>query len=222
MKQNLYFQEVYGRKNVLMEFVLLAFFKLSSYPRMVMEVLIRKNFGERYFSIASALTIIGILFFVPTIGEAMYHGFFTTTADRYAWYLFVSLFASCSVIHWLDGRQAPGTLNFGRFSKYAGDIHPLFRKINLWGWTPNERTIETILEPAVFLITGLLLHWIGFAIGMLLIVSSIFYSLSYFGAYQKGDNFIKDMIDQEIINMELDNAFVLGRSAHETRGVKFY
>ena len=44
-KSNLYFQHVYGRKNLLMEFFNEVFLKISSYPRMVIEVMIRKNYG---------------------------------------------------------------------------------------------------------------------------------------------------------------------------------
>jgi len=61
MKKNLYFRHHYARKNDLMEFCHELFFKLSSYPRMIAEVTLRKNFGRRYFSLAMAFTIGAIL-----------------------------------------------------------------------------------------------------------------------------------------------------------------
>lgn len=222
MQKNLYFKHVYGRKNLLMEFFYELFLKLSSYPRMVIEVIIRRNFGERYFSLTAGIVILAILIWLPSASEVFTRDFFTSNFDRYAWYLFSSLFAGSTIVHWWDTVRTPGVFDFSRFSKYAGDIHPLFRKINLWGWTPDDRMIETLLEPALFFGAGLFLNSIGFALGTLLIVVSVFYSVSYLAAYHKGDDFVMDRIDEAIMNEEMENAFVYGKSSEETRGVKFY
>ncbi len=221
-KSNLYFQHVYGRKNLLMEFFNEVFLKISSYPRMVIEVMIRKNFGERYFSLATAICIFAILAFLPYAGESLFGGFFSSNLDKYSWYLFDALFAGCIIKHLWEGSYAPGVFDFGRFSLYAGDIHPLFSTLNIWGWKPDVRTIEVILEPGLFFIIGLVLNQMGLCLGLLLVVVSLIYCLSYYAAYAKGDNFIMNMIDEMIMNEETENAFVRGDSGDQTRGVRFY
>jgi len=43
---------------------------------------------------------------------------------------------------------------------------------------------------------------------MLFMVCSIFYSLSYFAAYKKADDFILDQLDEMIMGEEMEDAFV--------------
>ncbi|CAG5011145.1 hypothetical protein DYBT9275_04891 [Dyadobacter sp. CECT 9275] len=57
MKTNLYYRAVFRRQSMLNEFVMDFFLYFCSYPRLMLEVFVRKNFGERYFSFFSALMI---------------------------------------------------------------------------------------------------------------------------------------------------------------------
>lgn len=62
MKKNLYFQTMFQRTNGIKMIILDFFLSIASWPRLMIEVFIRKNFGERYFSLAAAITITVILF----------------------------------------------------------------------------------------------------------------------------------------------------------------
>jgi hypothetical protein len=124
MKKNLYFRHHYARKNLLMEFFSEFFLKLSSYPRMIIEVIIRKHFGQRYFSMATAITIGIILAVLPFLGGFSHGGFLEGTLDACAWYLFLVLFMGYSVKHWWEIAHYPGTFDFAKFSKYSGDVNP--------------------------------------------------------------------------------------------------
>lgn len=67
MKKNLYFRSVIRRENLFKKFVLDFFFAIASYPRLLIEVFIRRNFGERYFSMASAVWLTVLLLAFPII-----------------------------------------------------------------------------------------------------------------------------------------------------------
>src|SRR5580698_10190152 len=65
MKKNLYYRDTLRRENMLKVFILSLFSLFASYPRLLLEVFIRKNFGARYFKLSSALTVAFLLAFVP-------------------------------------------------------------------------------------------------------------------------------------------------------------
>lgn len=65
MKENTYYRAVFGRKN-LAEALFLHFFSFfSSYPRLLLEVFTRRDFGERYFRLSSVITVFIIAALVP-------------------------------------------------------------------------------------------------------------------------------------------------------------
>ncbi len=65
MKKNLYYRNTLRRENMLKVFILSLFSMFASYPRLLLEVFIRKNFGERYFKLSSALTVAFVLALCP-------------------------------------------------------------------------------------------------------------------------------------------------------------
>lgn len=64
-KENLYFKFVYQYKSKKGEKSLGIILSLLSYPRTLLEVFIRKNMGERYFSIGQTIFIFLVLAFLP-------------------------------------------------------------------------------------------------------------------------------------------------------------
>lgn len=240
MKKNLYFRHVFRRKNHFKTFIYDLFDALASYPRLMLEVFIRRNFGERYFSASSVLTVFIILFalplllrrfFEPKMGSfsdySEYQGYLKSRDDLIQpgfemWYLFMGAFIVFSIIRAREIARQPSVFNFGRFSLCAGVIHPLFFKIRVGGKPATYRAIETLWEPLGFLIIGIILNLIGQHLGVLLIVSAVFYSISYMSAYHNGDNFIMDKIDEMIMNEELENGFVNEDEGANSRGVRFY
>lgn len=231
MKKNLYYRTVYKRQNLIKSFLLNFFLVISSYPRLVIEVFIRRNMGERYFSLASSLTVAAILLLFPSITDSIVelflprnlrgfsqsydNGLFATKNILYTIYVFA--FIAFSILRYREVKRNPTVFDFKRFSMSTGYSLPVFT--NLSG---NSRLIETVFEPLPFFLGGLVLTFAGQSLGLLLIFCSICYSLSYMGAYYQGDQFVMDTIDEMIMNEETKNSFVGNDDPSETRGVRFF
>ena len=65
MTKNLYYRDTFGRENMFKVFFLSLFSMFTSYPRLLLEVFTRKDFGERYFRLSSAITLVVILGLLP-------------------------------------------------------------------------------------------------------------------------------------------------------------
>ncbi|CAG5011155.1 hypothetical protein DYBT9275_04894 [Dyadobacter sp. CECT 9275] len=143
-------------------------------------------------------------------------------AYNLSWYIFIVCFVIFSFLRESELARLPSVFDFARFSLSTGEIHPLFFKIKLFGKTADVRTIETILEPGLFLIIGSILWKFDQGIGIFIIVCSIFYSIGYMAAYHQGDNFVMDKIDEMICSEELVSSFVEGKDSSKTRGVHYY
>lgn len=235
MKKNLYFRHVVGRKNVIAEVFLNFVHSISSFPRLLIEVFIRRNFGERYYNFVAALTIASLLCIYPFISDWVLSLFrpryyrygvskeWTEIIWQYwSWYLFLFLFYVKNLQHKRDMERAPSVFDFGRYSLYSGDFNPTLYSLMGNSANANARLYETIVEPLPFFFGGFFLAWTGQSLGYLLMLSSVLYSLSYVAAYRKGDNFVMDKIDEMIMNEELEKAFVDDLDPTQTRGIRFY
>jgi hypothetical protein len=227
MKKNLYYEAVFQRTNVIKILILSFFLAIASWPRLLLEVFVRKNFGERYFSIVSAVTIFFILAFVPYFRSSI-SGFYgspslwSTIKNDPVWYLFLAAFLVMSILRQREVNREPSVFDFARFSLSNGLIDKRFYKIKVFGKPANPRNISTILEPGMFLAIGILLILLDQSVGILIAICSICYSLSYYGAYYIGDNFIMDKIDKMICNEELVDSFVGEKTPDQTRGFNAY
>lgn len=233
MKKNLYYRTIFGRGNRLKESILLFFYAFGSWPRLLLEVFTRKNFGERYFSFMSACMLMAFLAFCPLVVEGaihlfIYRGFNTRfhidsfLLNYITWYLFLWGFLYMCLKRDEEIKRLPSVFDFARFSLSTGEINPQILAFKWRGKSVDIRTIETLVEPALFFFIGLFLSVWGQRLGALLIVCSISYSLSYMAAYMLGDHFIMDKIDEMICSEEMVASFVEGRNPSETRGVPFY
>jgi hypothetical protein len=234
MNKSRYFQTVYRRQNVIGEAFLNFFFALSSWPRMLLETLIRTNLGERYFSLSGAIVLAVVLGWYPTLQYSDLMIFPRLIDYQYrfdavsflvhylSWYAFLGYFLVQAIQRNEEIKSLPSVFDFARFSLSTGEMNTWFfsRKIN--GKWADERVIATVLEPGVFFVFGLPL-WLLFAqpLGLLLMISSVFYSLSYVAAQHNADNLVMDQIDQIIMQEELGKAIVESKDASQTRGVSF-
>lgn len=231
MKKNLYYATVFKRSTFFKDLFLDFFIGTASYPRLLLEVFVRRNFGERYFSIAASITLAVILASIPIfIQSTSRYGsidLFDALTEYFTWYLFIAAFLFMAFKRQKEVSREPSVFDFARFSLSTGEVHPKFYELKIFkkkeGRTvqrvaPNIRQIATLLEPLLFLTIGLLLALMQQIVGILIIVSSICYSLSYVAAYSRGDNFVMDMIDEMICNEEMTSSFVEGRDPSETRG----
>ncbi|QMW01692.1 hypothetical protein [Spirosoma foliorum] len=226
--KNMYYRTVFKRTNTIKELFLSFFLAFFSWPRLLLEVFIRKNFGERYFSFSGAVMLLIILaflplFFIDALGRR--HGGSTLMpfiGMFLTWYVYLAGFWYMSVLRRNEIRRLPSVFDFARFSKSTGTIHPRFLSYTFRGNHFTIRGIETRLEPGFFFLIGSLLWALQQPLGALLTVCSVFYALSYRAAYYQGDQFIMDKIDEMICNEELTKSLVEGRDSSETRGFNFY
>jgi hypothetical protein len=249
MKKNIYYRALAGRTNGLKNSLLTFFLIFSSYPRLLLEVFIRKDFGERYFRLSSVISAVIVLAGLPFVLHSFSHvgalssgGFDPSllsldsapaparSSTSYlwpylTWYIYLGLFVWASVLRYQEVRRNPSVYDFARYSKCAGKTNPVFFTIQLPGQLPGRKTdmrvVETLIEPAGFFLAGVLLWLLHQRLGILLTVCSVFYSLGYMGAYTLGDNFVMDKIDEMICNEELKKSFVDGLGEDQTRGFRF-
>ncbi|WP_138477126.1 hypothetical protein [Dyadobacter bucti] len=228
MKKNLYFRAVLRRSNPVKELFFNLFTAIASWPRLLLEVFIRKNFGERYFSFSNAvimaLFLAGLL---PLFGllTSVFTSYFNMKyflMNHLTWYLFLIVLVFVAYLKKREIKRLPSVFDFARFSLSTGEINPLFYTIKIKGNYVETREIETICEPLFCMIIGLLIILAGQVVGILIVFCSIVYSLSYMAAYHVGDNFVMDKIDELLCNQELYNAFVDGVDPSKTRGVNYY
>ncbi len=225
--KNLYYATVFKRTNTIKMMILSFFLAIASWPRLFLEVFLRKNFGERYFSFSTAIIITWIFALLPYAWEYSHSFGFVDKGKlvlTYAtWYLYLAAFVYFSWLRWMEVKREPGVFDFARFSLSTGNINPSFYKMaESMGLKPTSRNISTLLEPLVCFVIGALLFLIGQSVGTLIIVCSICYSLSYAGAYHLGDQFVMDTIDEMICNEELVDSFVNNEQPSETRGFEAY
>lgn len=236
MKKNLYYHTVYGRRNVIKEFILSTFLEISSGPRLLLEVFTRTKFGERYFSFSSAIILTLILAIYPIVISNMpsfdnyaYYGreesgtgIGAILSKYFTWYAYLGAFMYQCFKRREEIKREPSVFDFARFSLSTGVVNPAFLDFKINGKTPTPRQVSILLEPAIFLGFGILLAIFQQSLGYLLIFCSITYSLSWKAAFYRGDQFIMDKIDELIANEEMTESFIHGRRPEETRGFETY
>lgn len=222
MKKNIYYSEVVIRKNLVKSNLLNWLFALSSLLRVPVEVFLRKNFGERYFSrllvsfFAIAFLVVPYVLsrrFGQTNWDFLFENFST-------WYIYTFAFIFFSYKRYQEVKRNPSVFDFSRFSQYEGDINETFLKWQKEG-RANIRTIEIYYESGAVFLAGLILFICKQPIALVLLVCSVMYWLSYSIAYLIGDHFIMDKIDQMIMNEEMEEVFVNDKPSGSARGVRF-
>jgi hypothetical protein len=228
MKRNLYYHIVFGRSNALKVAILTFFLAIASWPRLLIEVFLRKSFGERYFSFATGIFVAIVLALFPLVKYKITALTGTDVSGsefvaHYAtWYLYLIAFVYMCIQRQKEIEREPSVFDFARFSLSTGKVNQKFRDIVINGKPADFRTISTLLEPCVFLAAGVVLICVGQVLGVLLFICSVCYSFSYFGAFYLGDQFVMDKIDEMICNEELVDSFVEEKQPEETRGFYAY
>jgi hypothetical protein len=227
MKKNLYFRQSIRRQNLLSTFFFSSVSSLASWPQLLLSVFIRKNFGERHFTLASSITVAVILALMPlwyVIKSWAYQIF--SWGDFFilysSWYVFIAAFLFYSVKRAKEIRHNPSVYDFKKYSFYTGDILPYFKNMGTKKEVVNYRIIETVFEPAPFLAGGIILWLIGQPLGLLIVICSFIYGLSYEAEYRLGDHFVMNKIDEIICNENLEKAFVFDQDPDDTQGFRFY
>ncbi|OKS88184.1 hypothetical protein [Mucilaginibacter polytrichastri] len=221
--KKLSYKTEFGRDNVIKRFLLKIFLGLSSLPRLLLEVFIRRSFGERYFSFSTsvilAILVGGVPYMYATVNPFYEHpSFLSYVWHHLSWYAFVLLFLYFAWRRWQEVKREPGIFDCAKYTLYTGNINRRFWELELFDVETTSRIISIYYEPAFFLIIGLVLALLGQNIGFLIIICSIIYSLGYAGAYYLGDQYIMDMLDQLIANEEMADSFIDDRGPENSRG----
>ncbi len=228
MEKNI-FRSVFRRENILQKTIFNFFWGIASYPRLSLEVFIRKNFGRRYFTIASAVTVAVILLLLPLVlynadqfFSVIYGGSGLSFFERYAtWYIFTGLFVFFCYKRSKETYTHSNVYDYNRFSLSPGVSLPFFYNLPIYKTRPTAFMVEVFVEPGFFFLIGLVLKSMGQPVGMLLMVSGICYALSYAASYKIQDDYFQDLIDITIMNEEIERSFVYGFEPDATRGVHF-
>lgn len=218
MQKNLYYTAVISRRNLIGEAILTFFLSICSYPRLVLEVFIRKNMGERYFTMASAITVGTILFLLPWfLPGRSYIGGTNIVTNNPIWYLFVAAYFFFAFLRYREIMRNPSVFDFGKHTKCEGDLLPIFKRTRF-----NIRQTEIFIEPLTALIPGVFFFMIEqFLPAVVLVFCAVVYSLSKAGAYMLGDHFIMDRIDILLCNEDLREDFLDKGSEQSKHGFTF-
>ncbi|RYE47099.1 MAG: hypothetical protein EOP48_21615 [Sphingobacteriales bacterium] len=225
MNRNVYMDVMSTRSNPVKAFIYGLFSGLVSLPRICIEPFSRTEFGERYFSFSTCCIYAFVLGMFPlvflyaashdayidfTIGDLFLH--YTT------WYVYLIWFMQKCIGHWKEIKQNGSTFDFERYSKSSGEINDFLYEINYKGKYFTTRQIQTMIEPGLFFLIGLGLTLMTQWIGIVILISSVCYSVSYFESYRRGDNYVLDFIDHQIANEETVNLLIKDAPKKTTRG----
>ncbi|MEO9803432.1 MAG: hypothetical protein ABJF04_09305 [Reichenbachiella sp.] len=215
--QNLYFRNVIKRENPILKLISGLGQILEGPPRLLLCVFLRKDMGERHFNIASASTL-GFALFLPFVFYIF--GAYENSAllmwTRYfnvIWGLFVIGFMAMSYRHHKEQGFSLTRYDFDKFSLHEGRHNlPWERLLSRLNLNPELTPIliEIVLEPLIVFIAGFVLVVIPFsrAVGVVLILSSIAYSISYIGAYWRSRNDLLDKNDEGIMNRQFADVLI--------------
>jgi len=178
-----------------------SLYRLSLIGRLVLEIFLRRNFGKRYYSLRQALLMAFLMmgwFILAAIRSFpslfMLEKYIKHPAPHFglhygSWLAFTMFFVICAFSRKLEARRNKvNTLSMG-------DLHPLFCKLKLFGRPATARFIETIAEPLFCLVVGFTLYLLAQPIGIVIMVCSALYSISYIYAYRFADEIMMDMQD---------------------------
>lgn len=243
-EKTLQYSSRFGRDESWLKLIIWQFFLIFQSPgRMLIEVFIRRDFGERYFRLSTAIGIFLFLVLWPLkpLVEREIMGFYLSgpygrdLPDLYSqqdhtwhflsyglWYVYAGLFLWVCIGHHKAMKRAPSVFDFARYSMSSGYINKKFADMaKNFGREGDIRFIEIWLEPLPFFLIGFMLSGMGQQLGPLLMASAVVYSFSYRMAYRWGDNYVMDIIDNMIVNRDLTASFVDDVDPSETGGYRF-
>lgn len=240
MKKTLFFHSTTKRAVAIRSTIVSFCLAMGNYPRLLLEVFIRKNFGHRYFTIADAIILAVTVSIIPVLSFIKYKLMFVIYASKFninqempffswfdfaksylLWYVFVGYFLWVSYQRKKEIKVNISEFDFAKFSLYSGDFHPKLLKVKVPFYKQTTiRQLQIIVEPALFLAVSFVLIIFGQPLGWLLFICALIYSGYYAGAFAIGDSYVYDMIDNMIINKNLEKVFVHDATADDAQGFR--
>ena len=210
MKKNEYYQDMFGRSNAFSQNFAAFCYWLFSYPKLILEVFIRREMGERYFTLTSAV-IGGALWFAMPIAFSFnsYSASWKDTINANpAYYFFLIPYTIMSAIRYREIKHLPSVYDFERFSLSQGKPFEFFYNIKLFGRPSGLRKIQLYFEPIFCGTIGFMLFKVGAtALGGMIMICSFGYFLSNVIATYQANHFIMDKIDEFLCSQDLTETF---------------
>ncbi len=222
MEKTFHYSSQFMRQNFLKRFIYATFYSICSYPRLLIEVFIRRNMGERYFSLVYCITAAVVLGGIPFLWPSLrLFGTVFILTRFWSWYAFLTAFLVFSGKRHLEVKHKPGVFQLAKYSKSRGEDSPFFDRFFIFFKTTNLRLLDIVFEPMMPFAAGLFLLLIGQTpLGWLLVGCSIIYSLSMAAGYYYGDQMVMDILDKIILNEERAESF--RTNTPPKRGVGFH
>lgn len=233
MKQNFSYTAEVKRVNFIKVLIFRYFFPLAVFFRVPLEIFFRKEMGHRYYSAPFTLVIGLLLFLVPFYVVGNGHPFYALNhlSDLNwseflkafsTWFIFLGFFAYFGFKRWKELENGPSPFDGERLTTSSGYMEDYYAKFIPKYLLQNPRRCDIYGEPFPFLIAGLVLSYFGQAIGVLMILCSIIYCLSYLGAYFSGDDYLMEIIDNEVLGDNGIAAFMDDENVANRHGIQFY
>jgi hypothetical protein len=226
IKKNEFYSVMFGRQNAIKNFIYGFFIAIASWPRLLLEVFVRKEFGERYFSFSTSCIIFIILAGYP-YALAYAHSFgrvsvFDILWENLLWYMFLFSFMYCCFQRRKELNKRPKTYSKNYFSLSSGIANPKFDYNKIFGTQVKSYYIVTLIEPGIFFVIGVLLILIHQkTLGITLTICSIIYSISWRAQYAICHNKMLELFDIGICHDEMTSS-LSGKSPDKTKGFNSY
>lgn len=219
-KRNIFIEIHNSRNNAALEFFTSFFMMFASHASAIVEVFLRRRFGERYITLAQS---IGLFLFMNFVYGYL-DDWFRLKGGQFFLFLFSVVFLGLAIYHRLEINKYGTAYDFKRFSLSDGDIAPFWWKIigkRFLGLKISSYHVRVLLEPAIPILVGILFSLFEFsqAVGVILIFCGFVYGLRNFTKAQKGRNWVLDNIDKKISNEMKYDVFIGRKPKKDTKGV---
>jgi len=240
-KRNIFIETHTGRTNIVRQILVDIFMLFASPGSAIVEVFLRRKFGERYITLSQSLGIFlvfSVLFpviyswytdftqaFGAAFGETSYRNSSGIEGASFVFLvLFMLAFLGMSIYHRLEIKRYGTAYDLKRFSLSDGEILPFWWNIIGKKIGPIKITthlVKILLEPLVPIVLGLFLTFIPLTkpVGVLLLVSGLLFMLKNFNMAQKGRDWVLDNIDKQISNQMRYDVFIGRKPKKDTKGV---
>lgn len=215
------FIEIHGsRNNMALEFFTGIFMMFASHASAIVEVFLRRRFGERYITLAQSIG----LFIVINLAYSFIDDWFRLKGGQGFLFVFSLIFLGLAIYHRLEVSKYGTTYDFKRFSLSDGEIAPFWWTIigkKFLGLRISSYHVRVLLEPAIPVLLGafFLLFEFSQAVGVILFFCGIIYGIRNFTKAQKGRNWVLDNIDKKISNEMKYDVFIGRKPKKDTKGV---
>lgn len=223
MKTTLYLRQIDPFIRFVWPITLLILAGIASIPARIVEIFMRRNFGERYFSWEIPMLIF-VLLIAPYIVQ-IYIGYPGSSPFTFLHALLCLAIPYATYKRHKEVKRSTDTFDDTVYSYYSGDQLKMWDKVR--AKYPKLKAdyvrVERYYEGAVFILIGFVALLIPFTmvIGVTMMVAGISYIIKVYYRYQMGRSYILDMIDKKIINEQMYDTFVNENPPDKTQGFQW-